>query len=150
MSTLFPTQEIGSLAKPPWLLKAYRSDIGDKELKEVERWGNLLGVESLDQLLELLGRDDLKDRKKELRDWASIIGIKFFESAGLDIIYDGEVRRVEMYEYPIRRIHGFKFHGLVRSFDNKYYRKAACVDEVGFKHAYHLDEFKFIKSRAKK
>jgi 5-methyltetrahydropteroyltriglutamate--homocysteine methyltransferase len=150
MSDLFPTQEIGSLGKPSWLLKAYRSNVGDAELEEAEKWGNTLGVENSGELLQLLGQKDLKDRKDELRDWASIYGLKFCETAGLDIVYDGEVRRVEMYEYPIRRMGGFKFHGLVRSFDNKYYKKAACVDKVSFKKPYHLDEFKFVKSRTER
>lgn len=150
MNPLFPTQEIGSLAKPSWLLKAFRAKVGDSDLADAEKWGKILGVDNVEELLELLRQKDFKERKKELRDWASIFGIRFLETAGLDIIYDGEMKRVEMYEYPIRRVRGFKFLGLVRAFDNKYYRKAASVDKVNFKEAYHIDEFKFVKSRANK
>ena len=42
------------------------------------------------------------------------------------------------------------FYGHVRSFDNRYYRKAACVGKVGFRKPYHLDEFLFIKQEAKR
>ncbi|MFQ5553602.1 MAG: hypothetical protein ACE5EW_07815, partial [Thermoplasmata archaeon] len=70
--------------------------------------------------------------------------------AGLDYVYDGEQRRIEMYEYAIRRMDGFQFLGTVRSFDNKYYRKAASVDRVGFRDAYHRDEFAFVQEHARR
>ena len=55
-----------------------------------------------------------------------------------------------MYEYPIRNSEGFEFYGYVRSFDNRYYRKAACVGKVGLRRAYHLDEFTYVKQHAKR
>lgn len=36
------------------------------------------------------------------------------------------------------------------AFDNRYYRKAACVRKVGFRTPYHLDEFKYVSKHAKK
>ncbi|MFQ5919965.1 MAG: hypothetical protein ACE5I4_08000 [Thermoplasmata archaeon] len=113
-------------------------------------WGQRLGVEDHERLVKLLQSPQLDGRKEELRDWASVYGLRFFESAGLDIVYDGEQRRIEMYEYAIRRMNGFEFQGTVRSFDNKYYRKAASVDQVGFREAYHRDEFEFVKEHARR
>jgi 5-methyltetrahydropteroyltriglutamate--homocysteine methyltransferase len=55
-----------------------------------------------------------------------------------------------MYEHPIRNSEGFEFYGHVRSFDNRYYRKAACVRKVGFRIPYHLKEFENVKRHAKR
>lgn len=114
------TQEIGSLKKPDWFVRYLKNPRISREEKE-------------------RARDDL-----------AFINIKMFEHIGLDFVYDGEARRIEMYEYPIRRIGGFKFAGRVRSFDNKYYRKARCVSELEYKGNYHRDEFLFVKKYAKK
>ncbi len=118
MARAFPTQEIGSLKKPEWLLELVRNEqISDED-------------------------------KSKARNDAAYLNIKTLEDIGLDIVYDGEVRRVEMYEYPIRYIDGFKFAGLIRSWDNKYYKKARCVSRVAYKTDFHLDEFKFVKDNS--
>ena len=54
-----------------------------------------------------------------------------------------------MYEYPIRQMHGFQFLGHVRSFDNKYYLKAAATGPVELLAPYHLDEFDFVRANAR-
>ena len=103
MSKLFPTQEIGSLKKPADMLK---------KVKDV----------------------NVSDEEKiEARNNAALLNIKTLEDIGLDIIYDGEVRRVEMYEEPVRYVNGFEFAGRVRSWDNKYYNKARVVGPVSFR-----------------
>ncbi len=117
---LFPCQEIGSLRKPTWLLDYVKHSRVSEEDKE------------------------------RARNDAAYLNIKLLEDIGLDIVYDGEVRRVEMYEYPIRYVRGFIFAGEVRSFDNKYYKKARCVTDVVLKNNYHLNEFLFVKANAKK
>ncbi|MGH9910614.1 MAG: hypothetical protein ACRD32_08235, partial [Nitrososphaerales archaeon] len=97
-------------------------------------------------LLELVRNNQISDEDKaKARNDAAYLNIKTLEDIGLDIIYDGEVRRVEMYEYPVRYINGFEFAGLVRSWDNKYYKKARCVSRVAYKTDFHLEEFKFVK-----
>jgi 5-methyltetrahydropteroyltriglutamate--homocysteine methyltransferase len=88
--------------------------------------------------------------KDKVRDWAALYLIRLQEAAGLDVVYDGEARRIEMYEYPVRRIAGFHFYGHVRSFDNKYYRKAAVVDKVKLTEPFHLEELAYVKSVARK
>jgi 5-methyltetrahydropteroyltriglutamate--homocysteine methyltransferase len=120
MNKVFLTQEIGSLRKPFWLLKVTR----DKKAS--------------------------KEEKKRVRDDAAFLNIKMFEHIGLDFVYDGEVRRIEMYEYPIRRIGGFEFCGNVRSFNNKFYKKARCISKVKYRGCYHLEEFLFVKRYASK
>jgi len=119
MHKYFPTQEIGSLKKPSWLLNLVKNP------------------------------DISKEDKSRTRNDAALLNIKTLEDIGLDIIYDGEVRRIEMYEEPVRYIKGFEFAGRVRSWDNKYYNKARVTGEIGYKQNFHSDEFKFIKENAK-
>jgi 5-methyltetrahydropteroyltriglutamate--homocysteine methyltransferase len=146
---LFPTQEIGSLAKPAWLVKATRGQRpSEADLLELDRWAERLGIEGTDELKALLTSDPLD--KERVRDWGALFAIRLQEAAGLDVVYDGEARRVEMYEYPVRRIAGFRFYGHVRSFDNRYYRKAAVVDRVRLIEPFHLEELRFVKSVARK
>jgi 5-methyltetrahydropteroyltriglutamate--homocysteine methyltransferase len=148
---LFPTQDIGSLPKPRWLVRGLRrGKVGEGELEEAREWGDRLRVPEWESLVGLLREGDLKEKARELRDWAALYHLHFLQEAGLDIVYDGEARRIEMYEYPIRRTGGFRFHGLVRSFDNKYYRKAASVGEPHLGEPYHLDEYLFVRDRARK
>ena len=119
MHKYFPTQEIGSLKKPSWLLNVVKNP------------------------------DISKEDKAKARNDAALLNIKTLEDLGLDIIYDGEVRRVEMYEESVRYIKGFEFAGRVRSWDNKYYNKARVTSEIDYKQNFHSDEFKFIKENAK-
>ena len=119
MHKYFPTQEIGSLKKPSWLLNVVKNP------------------------------DISKEDKTKARNDAALLNIKTLEDLGLDIIYDGEVRRIEMYEEPVRYIKGFEFAGRVRSWDNKYYNKARITGEIDYKQNFHSDEFKFIKENAK-
>lgn len=119
MHKYFPTQEIGSLKKPSWLLNVVKNP------------------------------DISKEDKAKARNDAALVNIRTLEDLGLDIVYDGEVRRVEMYEEPVRYIEGFEFAGRVRSWDNKYYNKARVTGEIAYKQNFHRDEFKFIKENAK-
>jgi len=146
---LFPSQEIGSLAKPPWLVKATRGQRpSEADLAEIDRWAVRLGIEGTVELKALLASEN-PDRER-VRDWGALFAIRLQEVAGLDVIYDGEARRVEMYEHSVRRIAGFQFYGHVRSFDNKYYRKAAVVDRVRLMEPLHLDELRYVKSVARR
>lgn len=120
MHKYFPTQEIGSLKKPSWLLSIVKNP------------------------------DISKEDKARARNDAALLNIKTLEDLGLDIIYDGEVRRVEMYEEPVRYVKGFEFAGRVRSWDNKYYNKARITGEIAYQQNFHGEEFKFIKENAKR
>jgi len=148
---LFPTQEIGSLAKPRWQLLGQRSEPLDEAAKaEFRDWDARVGFAGeaptvRDALLAGRAREASPDA---VRDLGALFALRYLETVGLDRVYDGEARRIEMYEYPIRQMHGFRFGGHVRSFDNKYYLKAAVTDEVRLDHPYHVDEFDFVKRHA--
>jgi 5-methyltetrahydropteroyltriglutamate--homocysteine methyltransferase len=148
---LFPVQEIGSLPKAPWLLAYLRGKkVEEKDLEHLRRWANAIGFEEESSTEAILAQPKTPETEGQIRDLASVFGIRFLESAGLDYVYDGEANRIEMYEHPVRNSEGFEFYGHVRSFDDRYYRKAACVRKVGFRKPYHLDEFAYVNSHARR
>jgi len=147
------THEIGSMAKPPWRVKPFRGKpLDEGDLKHAWEWGGRLGVEGQDELLELLAKRDgfTAEEKDRIVRFSSLYGVRLQERAGLDLVWDGEQHRVEMYEYPIRRMGGFAFRGHVRSFDDKYYRKASCVARPTLEGPYHTDEYRTIASIARR
>jgi 5-methyltetrahydropteroyltriglutamate--homocysteine methyltransferase len=96
-----------------------------------------------------LRRPDLSPPERaEVKGWSSRYGLRFFESAGLDVVYDGEQQRSEMYAWAIAHANGFEFRGSVRSFDNKYYSKAAVVGPVSLKSPFHNDEYELLRKVA--
>jgi 5-methyltetrahydropteroyltriglutamate--homocysteine methyltransferase len=97
-------------------------------------------------LLRTRSWDD--EDKVELKRWSSRYAVRFFESAGLDVVYDGEQQRSEMYAWTVAHTMGFQIHGNVRSFDNKYYSKAAAVGPVVLRQPYHDQEFSLARSLA--
>ncbi len=147
---LFPTQEVGSLRKPLWLVEGLRGQTLSRAAKEeLRRWTRALPtVFQEGDLAGLSPESPVSRDPQRLRDRGALFLLRYLEAAGLDRVYDGEARRVEMYEYPIRQMEGFRFLGHVRSFDNKYYLKAASVGPVGLKAPYHVDEFRFVKEHA--
>jgi len=149
---LFPTQEIGSLMKPAWLVKGLRGQpVPAKDRADLRAWaGRLKFTREAERVEALLDRPPGGKRDVALRNLGSVHQIRYLEAAGLDTVFDGEVHRAEMYEHPIRHSKGFTFHGHVRSFDNKYYLKASATGPARFRDAYHLDEYKFIAKHAKR
>ncbi|MCS7129515.1 MAG: hypothetical protein NZ919_02605 [Candidatus Caldarchaeum sp.] len=140
---LFEAMEVGSLNKAPFIVR----DIS-RAVAEAERWGRMLGVENYEKLVEAVKANKATD--EELRDWACLYGLRFFEKAGLDVVYDGEQRRMEMYEYPLYFVEGFEFRGVVRVWDNEYYKKAAVVKKPRLIKPYHVDELRFNKRHARR
>ena len=144
----FLTHEVGSLAKPPWLVKTSAGKpLEESDVEHAREWGEKVGVEDYEQLVELL-RQDERD-PDEIARWASRYCMRLQESAGVDWIWDGEQQRSEMYAWAIAHSNGFEPRGTVRSFDNKYYSKSAAVGPVSLGEPYHNDEFSFLKSAAK-
>ena len=148
---LFPAQEIGSLMKPRWqILGQHGEPLDARAREEFERANERTHfADAAPGAAEAL----LAGRSRELgaetvRDLGALFALGLFESVGLARVYDGEARRIEMYEYPIRQMRGFQFQGHVRSFDNKYYLKAAVTDEVRLERPYHLEEFDFVRRHA--
>jgi 5-methyltetrahydropteroyltriglutamate--homocysteine methyltransferase len=148
---LFPAQEIGSLARPRWQLLGQRGEPLDAAARsEFESWDRRLGFAGelpRDRDALLAGPTNGKSADA-VRDLAALFALRYLEAAGLDRVYDGEARRVEMYEHPVRQMGGFEFQGHVRSFDSKYYRKAAVVGEVRLDRPYDVEEFEFVRRHA--
>lgn len=151
MNKLFPTQEIGSLAKPRWRIKGYGGKpLSKEEIAEAVNWGRKLGIENLDELVKMSGEKDSPSRRRAVLEWSAKYAIRLFERAGLDIVFDGEQWRSEMYEHVIRKTAGFKFLGYVKSFDYRYFNKAACIDKPKYTKSFYLDEFLFTKENTKR
>lgn len=100
---LLPTTSVGSLPKPPYLVKARadfaRGKINREELKKAER----RAVE-----FWILWQGDL----------------------GIDVVVDGEMYRGDMVAYFADHLSGFEQGGLVRSYGNRYYHKPIIVDDI--------------------
>ncbi|MGH2638440.1 MAG: hypothetical protein ACRDF4_04060, partial [Rhabdochlamydiaceae bacterium] len=136
------THEIGSLAKPEWRVKVGRGKpFTQKDIDDAIYWGKRLELYH-EPLLALLRKKTLTQKEiEEVKLWSSRYALRLIEHAGVDVVYDGEQNRSEMYQHAVNLSDGFVFRGLVRSFDNKYYQKAACVSKPKLKKPWHVDEF---------
>jgi 5-methyltetrahydropteroyltriglutamate--homocysteine methyltransferase len=144
----FLSHEVGSLAKPVWLVKtAQGRELEPSDIDHARTWGEKVGVEGHEELVELLERGGAD--ADEVARWSSRYCVRLQESAGIDVIWDGEQLRSEMYAWAIAHSNGFEPRGTVRSFDNKYYSKSAAVGPVSVREPYHNDEFSFLQSVAK-
>jgi 5-methyltetrahydropteroyltriglutamate--homocysteine methyltransferase len=149
---LFPTQEIGSLAKARWQLLGQREEtIDEKAREEFRRWNERVRfADRTNPLADAIVQGRYHEPEPAgIRDLGALFLLRYLEAVGLDRVYDGEARRIEMYEHPIRQMRGFRFLGHVRSFDHKYYLKAAATGPVELEHPYHLDEFDFVRANAR-
>jgi len=144
------THEVGSLDKPGWRVKAYAGKPLDaKDLEEARSWGERLQVPEYDRLLDLLRHAPFsKEQKAEIQRWSSLYAVRLEESAGLDVVYDGEQQRTEMYDWAVSHANGFERRGSVRAFDNKYYSKAAVVGAISLGSPFHNAEFSYLVSVA--
>jgi 5-methyltetrahydropteroyltriglutamate--homocysteine methyltransferase len=144
------THEVGSLDKPGWRVKAYAGKpLDDKDLEEARAWGERLQVPEYERLLDLLRHAPFsKEQKTELQRWSSLYAVRLEESAGLDVVYDGEQQRTEMYDWAVSHANGFDRRGSVRAFDNKYYSKAAVVGPISLGSPFHNAEFSYLVSVA--
>ncbi len=142
------TQEVGSLAKPNWRVRAIAGrELGQSDINEAERWGRRLEIDTQGAAeLLILARQGLSQGSldpeliQQIRDLAALYAIRLQERAGLDVVYDGEQDRPEMYQHAIEHSKGFEPRGSVRSFDNKYYRRAAVVDTPSVRVPWHTAE----------
>lgn len=151
MNKLFPTQEIGSLAKPGWRIKSLKGEkITEVDRKEAIEWGVRLKLRGLSKLGNLLEEEDSAKKRRKIVEWSALYAIKLLEVAGLDIVFDGEQWRKEMYEWVIRNVKGFNFLGFIKSFDYRYFNKAACISKPHWTKPIYLEEFLFTKKHARK
>jgi 5-methyltetrahydropteroyltriglutamate--homocysteine methyltransferase len=145
-SEILQTQEIGSLSRH----KMFKEELTESEKKEIIQEGLELGVENIEELEDLLNKGGYKIYKDKIEEFASLFAIRMFEKVGLDIIFNGEQPRKEMYHYPLQFIKGFRFVGEARVFDNQYFPRAEIFEEPILIEPYHLKEFLFVKSKTKK
>jgi 5-methyltetrahydropteroyltriglutamate--homocysteine methyltransferase len=151
VTTPLLTHELGSLAKPNWRVKAIAGrPLDEEDVEEARSWGQRLKIDGHEELLALLKRGALDERgKAEVKQWSSRYGVRLLESVGLDVVYDGEQQRSEMYAWAIAHADGFEWRGSVRAFDNKYYSKAAVTGPISLRVPYHNEEFAFLRSVAR-
>ena len=151
VTTPLLTHELGSLAKPNWRVKAIAGrPIDEADIEDARAWGERLGVEEHEELLSLLGRGSFESGDKtEIKRWSSRYGVRFLEKVGLDVVYDGEQQRSEMYAWAIDHAEGFEWRGSVRAFDNKYYSKAAVTGPISLRVPYHNEEFELVRDVAR-
>jgi 5-methyltetrahydropteroyltriglutamate--homocysteine methyltransferase len=151
-STPLLTHEVGSLDKLGWRAKAVAGkQLDERDHQEARTWAERIGVDDVDELVRLLSKSPLtrKEDKDAVKRWSSLFGLRMQESAGLDVVYDGEQQRTEMYQWAVAHSNGFEWRGSVRAFDNKYYSKAAVVGPISLKEPYHNEEFAYLKSVAR-
>ena len=149
---LLPLQEIGSLPKTLWRLKAFEKDgLDDAALKQATSEGKRLGLDAkpLESLLAKR-KGFSKDEKTAIKQWASRYSLAYLEEAGLDIVYDGEETRTEMYDWPVSHSHGFEERGWCRSWDHLYFKKAAVVAPPTSPEPYHTAEWSLAQANARK
>src|ERR1700675_2605919 len=102
------TTGVGSLPRPPELLRALADHAA----------GRLTDLE----LREL--------RRQATEDW-----IHFQEDVGVDLLVDGQVERGDTVTFFAEQLSGFEVGGLVRVFDNHYYRRPIAVGEIARTHS---------------
>ena len=144
------THEVGSLDKPAWRVKAQAGKpLNDRDFAEATAWGQQLQVPDYEKLLDLLRQAPFNaEQKADIQRWSSLYALRLEESAGLDVVYDGEQQRTEMYDWAVKHANGFARRGSVRAFDNKYYTKAAVVGPISLANPYHNAEFSYLVSVA--
>ena len=149
MSVRFLTHEVGSLAKPPWLVKPSAGrPLDGSDVEHARTWGERLSVPGHEELVALLEQGPGEEAKDEIARWSSRYALRLQEQAGLDVVWDGEQLRTEMYAWAIAHSTGFEPRGTVRSFDNKYYSKSAVTGPVGMREPYHNAELEYLQSVA--
>lgn len=149
MAKLFETYEIGSLAKHNWRLKGNSgAKLTPQDIAEAEAWGRKLGIDYKPLTKLLRGNDP--NKKQQVVNWSALYAVRMFEKIGLDYVYTGEQWREEMYAHVAKNVEGFEFTGWIKSFDYRYYRKAAVVSEVKYRDPFYIDEYEYIKPQAKK
>ena len=141
------THEVGSLAKPPWLVKPSAGrPLDDSDVGHAADGASGCRP-AYEELVALLEQGLGEEAKDDIARWSSY-ALRLQEQAGLDVVWDGEQLRTEMYAWAIAHSTGFEPRGTVRSFDNKYYSKSAVTGPVGLREPYHNAELEYLQSVA--
>jgi 5-methyltetrahydropteroyltriglutamate--homocysteine methyltransferase len=152
MGELLLTQEVGSLAKPSWRVQPVDGlPVTKQHIADAADWAERLGLdpdESTELLLKAQQEDGPLDPETEtaIKLLAARYAIRLQERAGLDILYDGEQDRPEMYQSLVENATGFEPRGRRRVFDNKSYLASAVVDLPGIEEPAYKTEFARIQA----
>ncbi|MDE1856823.1 MAG: hypothetical protein KGH98_01925 [Candidatus Micrarchaeota archaeon] len=153
---LFPTQEVGSLQRPYWLQGFGRQRQEQRTVEDAVAWGKRLRVDEVGELANGSGTgllqkplgsitDADRERAKEI---ATIYAIRMQESAGLDILFNGEQQRTEMYSFMANFVNGMSEAGVLNAFDANYFTKFSIDGDVSVSErgdAFFAREFAFAR-----
>lgn len=161
MNKLFPTYEVGSLPKLNARVKAARGQpITDEEINEVKSLARRFAVEP-EEILDILEQQKRNPRKlttsetAALTDFNALLYLRLQEAVGLDLVYDGEARRAEMYQQVAKKVEGFEYTPeMIRSRGPDSWRMAVCVAPPKLKEGVLSElvekEFDFVRQHASK
>lgn len=156
MSDILLTQEVGSLAKPSWRVQPVNGQpVTDAHIDEATEWGERLGFDPAEstELLRAAQQEGAPlhpEDREAVKLLAARYAIRLQEKAGLDILYDGEQDRPEMYQDIVSKATGFEPRGRLRAFDNKSFLKYAVVELPGIDQPGYDDEFARIRGETEK
>lgn len=162
MAKLFPVYEVGSLPKLAARVKAFAADpvrpVSERDIAELIRWAQRAGIDysPVQMVLFLQQREQRKltaDERQTLVDFNALLNLKLQEHTGMDFVYDGEARRVEMYQHIAQQIVGFEpAPEMIRSRGPDSWRASVCIAEPKLKSALDqlsiIREFQFAAARA--
>ncbi len=99
--------------------------------------GSFRKPEYLSNVFRKLSGEELHQlKRKALKETLDL-----FDRTGLENIgVGGEMYRWEMYEHLAAGLKGIEFYGMVRSFDNRYFRKGSVVSELKKTGNVHIEE----------
>ena len=115
-----PVTSVGSFPKPSYLTRA-RSDLK----KEIIDKAELLRLE-----------------RQATDEW-----LTYQETAGIDVLVDGEMYRGDMVAYFAEVMPGFNQGGLVRSYGNRYYNKPVITGAVRWPGPITVDWWKYAQAK---
>lgn len=132
MSEALLTQEVGSLAKPSWRVQPVNGiAVTEQHIQDATAWAERLNLDPVAAQVTLKAIQSEGEVSPEnlyaLKFIAARYALRLQEKAGLDIIYDGEQDRPEMYQDAVQKTLGFRERGRLRAFDDKSFLKSAVV-----------------------
>ncbi len=160
MSKLFPLYEVGSLPKLPARITAGRGQpVPEPQIRQVEDLGRRFDADP-SAVLEVLEDQTVKARRLNppetltLADYNALLNLRI-EAAFLDVIYDGETRRIEMFRHVAAKVDGLESTPeMIRSRGPDSWRSSVCVAEPKLKpgslDALILNELNFVLAHSTK
>ena len=118
-----PVTSVGSFPKPAYLTKA-RAELKQDKINQDE----LLGLE-----------------RQATDEW-----LAYQETAGIDVLVDGEMYRGDMVAYFAEVMPGFNQGGLVRSYGNRFYNKPVITGAVRWPGPITVGWWKYAQAKTKK